>query len=187
MSIQVINRPTEDEMSAARTMFERMSNALVQASDLSHLVADMDVRVREMESGLEALRRRNAELDGLLHDVRRQRDDAEANLTKAKDELNAKSAEADSLRYQLTNTQADLQRANDTIAVVRKERDDAQLHVMELEDKVKSLQAQVEKVQGFFRDLFPVAVPPAEPPQPAPSAGDPPQSAQPQYGNVANW
>src|SRR6185437_16778968 len=113
---------------------------------------------------IEDTQARNVELDRMLADTRRQRDDAEHSLAEAKAKLDESQRRADATQHALTDAEHELDRVNDSLSHVRKDRDDALLDAMAAHDaldKANAKLASLHKAMGV--EFTPFEVPKATP------------------------
>ena len=138
----------EDEMSHIRQIFDRAANAIVQASELSKQVADLQSQFQALKNDMEYLRKRNAELDVALADVRGQRDQAMRERDEAKNNHAAEQNKAgdlqakldyanrlnEALQSELTSTKADRDQAYDAWHKAETAKDEAEGKLRDIED-----------------------------------------------------
>jgi chromosome segregation ATPase len=178
---------TEDNMNIVRSLIQQGFDAIAEASKLAGVVEEIKREVEDLRKSLDYLRARNSELDNMLADTRRQRDEAQREVVTLK-ETNQK-AEVD--KQTLTNDRDYLQRqlteAQARIEAVTKERDEAQAEVAALKEKLDEAEGRLKTVEetamrlfGLLRPEPPKAAEPTPEPVPEPREDDKPwwQKAQ---------
>ena len=159
--------PTESPaVSKLREAFDTARNAILEGTELAKLVAELRVNVTRLSDevnhlsrDLEYLRGRNKELDEQVGEVRRQRDEALAELSQQRNRTNV--AESDLIYARNSLGIAD--ERNNSLAMqldsARKERDDAMIMALEYETKLKAAEATLAKM----REVMGIEEPKPEP------------------------
>lgn len=147
----------EHEMNQVRNVFERMADAVVQSTLLATEVRDLRQQVESLARDTEALRKRNTELDEILADVRRQRDEARSEL----DETKSRLFDAEHLNTSLNNQNFihtnEIEALKQTISTLRKERDDAEYRSLEAREALDKANAKLAKFKAIFEEDRPTA------------------------------
>jgi len=167
LSPVVSTQEEPSDMSVVRQVFERASKAIVDASNLTQTVADLQQSVDHLKSELENYRRNNTQLDETLQHIRGQRDTAldrartaESERDEARRDLN--TVKADNLV--LSTGKADL---SAMLATARKERDDAIMKGLEQEVELAETKAKLSELKASVEKVFePVGFVPKPEPMP---------------------
>ena len=134
-------------MSQVGNLFDRMRNAIIDASHLAGEVAELRRSVSELRSEVEVVRRDNHYLTEQVRDLRNSRDAA---VAEAQSQSAARLDAERGLREEVRAhdfTKADLAQAHAKLDQTNRERDDAQLRVMEVEDELVKVKAQLAKIK----------------------------------------
>lgn len=149
----------EPDMTGVRAMFDKAINAMVDATKLAHEVGELRKQVFEINESLEYLRKRNAELDGLLHDVRRQRDEAQAELNQVKSENRELHSQIEGLTSSRDSQERVIAQLNDQLDHTSKDRDEYGLKAMAAEDRANLAEGKLKDIQATLSKMFPQAEP----------------------------
>lgn len=173
----------EEDMAKVREVFKNALDAIVAATELSKVVATLQSDVAKLRQDIEATQARNVELDRMLSDTRRQRDDAEQALNQTKSELSQQTSQRSYAEEQATKFQGELAQVRDELGQARKERDDhgmEALGVREALDKANARLAQIHASMGIPFVAFDV---PKPEPVPEPAQASPAQAPRRIYDN----
>lgn len=170
--------PTEQEMSTIRSMFERAANAIVQASELSVKLTELEGRFNALQQDMEAQRRRNQELDEFLTDVRRQRDEARNQAFEAQRKLSDTQAELGHAQ-ELVKSQADeIERLKTELKAAQEDAHTAHESADRAQERAQTAEAKLHEIEEFAQRAFGLAKPQPQP-EPAPWAQPEPGEPKP--------
>lgn len=141
---------TESEMEQVRSIFGRMADTILGATQLSADVQNLRDAVRSLQNDLDYLRNRNAELDTQVTEVRRQRDDAVNALSLLQRETSDVASTIASLRRDNDALNDAIERQRTQIESLKRERDDAIYAHMELTEKWLKVQPAIEALCGLL-------------------------------------
>ena len=156
---------TEVDMGYVQGFVNLIAQALVAATELPKQIENMQADLTALHGNLEQTKARNIELDTLLGDTRRQRDEAEHALSQVKaniGQLQSDLANArngwDQAAEKISSLQASLDQA-------KKERDDYGLKHMAAEDRASEAEGKLKKLREALGmpEEAPKPVPVAEP------------------------
>lgn len=158
---------TEGEMAHIKQIFERAANAIVQASELSKQVGELQAQFTSLKNDLEHFRQRNAELDTMLSDVRTQRDKA----IEERDSATRNARDLDETCYNQQNTISNLKaEVEDIRNKLNRALTDSDSWMQAAEKSDNDLQAANSKL-AKLREALGIVEPKAEPtPVPQPVA-----------------
>lgn len=152
--------PSEDEMIGIKRIFDRAANAIVQASELSKTVAELQTKFDAMARDLDLVKDRNASLETALAEVRSQRDTAMDERDDTRRELNTLKSDynhsldvTESYKAQVADLQAKLE-------AMTKDRDSASAAWHSAEDEAASAKAKLSAIEKAL------GLPEAPPPEP---------------------
>jgi chromosome segregation ATPase len=191
--------PSHDEpegMSMVRQVFERASNAIVEASKLAKELEQIRQEVEQIKRDLDYMRARNKELDEMLATTRQQRDEARQSAADTTAKLSQATSELDSTKYhleQMTNQRntleeqvrklnEDLSQAMDSWHKSDQAKDEAQAKLKEIEDFAQRAFALVRPTQS----TTPPANDGVQSTAPEVVSSNHPEPA-PEYKPAANW
>jgi len=141
--------PAEDgEMRIVREVFEKASNAIVDASRLKIEVSHLRAAVEGLRSEVEKVRSQNQWLDEQLTNVRSQRDKATGELNEA---TRALAAAQDNIRVRedhIAHQREELARLTSSNQSLISERDEAQFEALALKEENEKLIAQLDKIKA---------------------------------------
>lgn len=142
-------------------IFQKIANALVMSTEFPKQISDMKADLASLHTDLETTKGRNAELDALLHDTRRQRDEAEQALSQVKNELAVGQKAMDDMSHSLNQATDNVAMLQMELTSVRKDRDDYGMKQMEAEERAKLAEAKLAKLAEAL------GLPKAEEPKPS--------------------
>lgn len=139
--------PSEDEMIGIKRIFDRAANAIVQASELSKTVAELQTKFDAMARDLDLVKDRNASLETALADVRAQRDTAMAERDQAQTLVRELQRDLASAVSETTHYQGQLNHSLDNLDAMTRDRDSAQAAWHAAEDEAASAKAKLSAIQ----------------------------------------
>lgn len=141
---------TQEDINMFSQMFSKLSNIIVQASEVGRELPQLRSEIASLRTEGEDIRKRNAELDELLHTTRQQRDEAQS-------KVHALTDLADQRLHEVQDITRDRDFFKSTCAAdaiemnnLKKERDDYGFRNMELQDQLDKANATLAK----FRELL---------------------------------
>ncbi len=163
---------SEVDMGYVQGFVNLIAQALVAATELPKQIEAMQADLTTLHGDLDRTKTRNIELDTLLGDTRRQRDEAEHALSQLKANLGQLTSQKDYAEGQATSLQDQLARVHDQLEQAKKERDDYGLKHMAAEDRASEAEAKLDKLREAMG--IPKPEPKAEPvPEPQPASPPP--------------
>lgn len=143
-----ITQEEPEGMSMVRSVFERASNAIVEASRLSKEIAEIRTQLDAIKREVEEVQRRNRELDEMLTTTRQQRDEARgklydterelaavrSQLAMATDQLNTSIAKSNNLSDLLDKKSHDYDQAMDLYRDADKAKTEAEQRLKDIEE-----------------------------------------------------
>lgn len=197
--IQVAPVSKEDVMSL-QGMFSKLSQVLVNASDLPERVNALQSQVQSLSQDLQNKTIHSEELERTLHEVREQRDQARNEAHALSQDLGSVRQDLERMQRQIDSLQHDKETLQHALDNARKDRDEYGMKNLELEEQVKTWQSRAEEGRKRLQDMLslfqhdeskpePAPVPPtqqtdtspstsggpSEPPAPSPSYAPEPQ------------
>lgn len=136
----------EADMGYVRDFVAKVAEALVAATELPKQIEAMRADLNQLASDLGKTKAHNLELDTMLADTRRQRDEAEQALSQVKNDLSKSQVEANNYHDQLSRAQDEVSKAKAELEKVRSERDDYGLQAMSAEDRASQAEAKLAKL-----------------------------------------
>lgn len=174
----------EPDMTSVRELFDRAVNAMIDSTKLAKEVAELRHQVQDITDSLEYLRRKNTELDGMLGDVRRQRDEAQHDLATTKSENRELHSQIEGLTSSRDSQERVIAQLNEELIHTRTDRDEYGLKAIAAEDRANLAEGKLKDIQATLSKMFPQAEPkPVEPNvhavnEPAPARYDSPSPVQ---------
>lgn len=155
-------------MGYIRDFVAKIAEALVAATELPKQMADLKIGMDALNSDLERTKARNIELDTLLADTRRQRDEAEQALSQARSDLAKAETDARNAHVEVDDYHNKLRATLDDLVNARKERDDYGLKHMAAEDRANEAEGKLKKLREAMGmdEPNPTPTPPEPTPQP---------------------
>lgn len=157
----------ESDMAKVKEIFQQALNAIMAATELSRTVEAMKSDVEQLRRDISDTQARNVELDRLLADTRRQRDDAEQALAQAKASLDTVNRQYQeeiqvSERHRIAKESLEAK-----LSAAITERDDHGLEAMALRDALAAANAKLESIHKTMGVPFtPFTVEPVKAPEP---------------------
>lgn len=172
---------TEADMSSAQSIFQRMADAVVEASKLKPVVDELRASLETLKHEVEQVRSNNRWLDEQLSNVRSQRDQAKEEAEKAKAELHSVQMEVQSLRDSNATQAETINTLRASLEQARRERDDYGLKHMQAEEALKEARQKLDDLKTFAKQFFdePAKPEPTPEPTPNPTLGPTLETAQP--------
>lgn len=156
--VQHTSAPTEAEMTSVANLFNRMRDAIIDASHLAGEVAGLRKEVGDFRHEIEELRSTNRWLNEQNMSLLKARDTAE---DEARRQSEARLAAEQSLASEQREhgfTKGDLDAARASVALANKDRDDAQFRVMELDEELTKVKAALAAVTAAIEGVKPKPV-----------------------------
>lgn len=149
------NETTQEDadMATVRAVFEKASNAIVEASRLGRLVGELEAKVTALAQDLDWLRERNKSLDEQLNYVRKARDEAQEKVHDLERESRQLRMDYEGECNVTAKLRADLEAMTQRWHDASKERDEAMLREMELQDKLKEATATLDAIMKVLHPL----------------------------------
>lgn len=154
----------EADMGYVKDVVGLLAQALVDATELPKQMEAIRTELTILTGDLERTKTRNIELDTLLSDTRRQRDEAEQALSQARTELSISQNQTKSNASSLLNIQAECEQLKADLAQARKDRDAYGLEAMSANDRANEAEAKLDKL----REAMGLPKPQPEAPKPEP-------------------
>lgn len=145
---------TEERMGLVRDVFAQAANAITAASELSKEVANLRNEVEALKRDMEYTRARNKELDEILSDVRRQRDEAQAKLRETEGELANHKSMVSVRDEDIRRLNGSIDHQRETITRLTKERDESIEHGLNLEQKLKEATAKIDQLSSHIGSML---------------------------------
>lgn len=137
--------PEDREMT--RGFFEKIADTVVEASELTKVVAQLRGDLDRLRIDVESYRAENFRLDSEVQELRGQRDEARSEAHGLREVCHKQEVEVTNLNMRNDNLARLLQEAEasnaeliDSRRAMTMERDDAQIKVMELEDSFRQME-----------------------------------------------
>ena len=151
-NIEAITSVTEEDMS----VFGKIQNALVEGSKLAKEdfvqvkqdLATLRAQVQTLQMQVEGMKDANRRLDDMYANVSRQRDDAMAEASNVKHELEKIKRESERAHDEFVVVKQELEIARERIDGLIKERDDAQFKALEWEEKANSFREILDGIEA---------------------------------------
>ncbi len=162
----------ESDMATVREVFQKALDAIVAATSLSKQVQQMQADMDGLRRTFDEVHARNVELDRMLADTRRQRDEAEQAASALRNELASTKNNANELDQLVHEQQVEQDRLRSENEAIRNERNAAQDQSLALEDALAKANAKLKTIHdgmGVPFTPFGVAPKPAPAPQPEPA------------------
>ena len=118
--------PSEDEMSKVTEVFARMRDSVIEASQLSSTVRDLQGQVNSLAEQVQRLRKNNEFMDSHIIDLRTQRDQFQSQYREQVSANATLIGERDRLATHNANQQEELHRLNNEVAALRHSLEKAQ-------------------------------------------------------------
>ena len=139
--------PTEEEMSQVGNLFDRMRNAIIDASHLAGEVAELRKAVSELRSEVEVVRRDNHYLTEQVNSLRTARDHA---VAEASAQVTARQAAEHALAAEVAAH--DVTKSLHSQAVMdlfdaKRSRDDEAYRNLELSEELEKVKGQLAKIR----------------------------------------
>lgn len=163
----------DKDMGYVRDFVSKIAEALVAATELPKQMEQIKFDMASLADDLSRTKTKNIELDTMLNDTRRQRDEAEQALSQAKSELSTVSAKASSHEETIHNYHELEDRLRSELEQAKKDRDDYGLKHMAAEDRANEAEAKLKKLREAL------GMPEAKPEDPKPSFQQPSHEAVP--------
>lgn len=141
-------------MSAVRQVFERASNAIVEASKLSKEVAALRSEVDAMKHDIEYVRARNRELDEQLAMTRQQRDEARQEVERLKSELSSVQSNATHLQYSLDEANRRIEALSGDLQNTKQDRDRAYDEWHKADTAKSAAEEKLRDIEDFATKAF---------------------------------
>ncbi len=154
----------EDMFGKITGMFDHIRNTFVNASDLAVKVAALEQRVTELSDQAEAMRQHNINLDEALAHTRKERDEAQGEAARLRQELVDVTAERDNARQGMEYWQGQHATISDTHEKTKQDLHTTEEYAAALEQENESLKAQLAKLKEAFGNVFGAEPKPAESP-----------------------
>ena len=139
-------KTSEADMGYVRDFVQKIAEALVAATELPAKIELMQNDLTALHGDLEKTKARNIELDALVSDIRRQRDEAEQSLSQVKAELVTKLADLEAASNQVNGLNSQVTDLRDRLEQAKRDRDDYGLQHMEAEERAKQAEAKLAKL-----------------------------------------
>lgn len=136
----------EADMGYITNVVQRIAEALVMSTEFPKQISDMKADLASLHTDLETTKGRNAELDALLHDTRRQRDEAEQALSQVKNEIAIGQKAYDDMSHSYNQALSNVTTLQSELVKVKTERDDYGMKQMEAEERAKLAEAKLAKL-----------------------------------------
>ncbi len=166
----------EADMGYVKDFVSLIAQALVDATELPAQMEKIKFDMASLADDLTRTKNKNVELDTLLNDTRRQRDEAEQALSQVKAETANTKYSLDEANRSLANSQAGCERLASELAQAKKDRDDYGLKHMAAEDRASEAEGKLKKLRealGMTEEAKPIAPQPVAEPTPVPPAWEP--------------
>lgn len=150
MAIQV-GPVSEEDMGKVREMFQRVLDTVAQATTLATEVAKLRRDVEDFRTEVEHWRGRFQESDRLLHDVRRQRDDAYSEAHRMREEKEKAESELANLTAASADKDARIAELESTLRSVREQFDNTTARLHNTLVEIKTLQDDNNRLQHDLR------------------------------------
>lgn len=144
----------ENEMNQAKSIFERMAEAVVQASTLVPQIAQLQADLNSLKNDLEATRRRNNELDEFLSNVRGQRDQAIGELNDTKAKLTQASSEYDRVNALNGDQAKELEYVRSELAKARSEAMGWEQAAIKADEDLQKANAKLAEIKAMAQSAF---------------------------------
>lgn len=135
------------DMGYIHAVFKSLADTIVTASELPKQMEAIKADMSGLTADLERTKARNIELDTLLADTRRQRDEAEQSLSQVRAAYDNVTREHDRVVLDLKHASDEHARMERELAAMRSERDDYGLRHMEAEDRANQAEAKLKKLR----------------------------------------
>ena len=143
---------TEGEMSTLRNLFAKFADTITDASHMRGEIEELRNQFNAIRQDAEFLRMRNRELDEQVTEVRRQRDEALAELEAIKRNSNRNESEIEGYRAELVAVRGDLSQVQSELIQTRRERDDASYARLEAEERMSKAREWIESITRLFNN-----------------------------------
>ncbi len=163
----------ESDMATVREVFQKALDAIVAATSLSKQVQQMQADMDGLRRTFDEVHARNVELDRMLADTRRQRDEAEQAASALRNELASTKSNANELDQLVHEQQVEQDWLRSENNAIRNERNAAQDQSLALEDALAKANAKLKSIHdGMGVPFTPFAIAKPEPkaiePEPTP-------------------
>ncbi len=175
---------SEADMSYIRDFVQKIAEALVSATELPKQIELMKNDLDSLHQDLEKTKQRNIELDALVGDIRRQRDEAEQALSQVKAQLSDATRSLEQTTNETNGLKAQVEHFRSELEQAKRDRDDYGLKHMEAEDRAKAAEAKLAKLADALG--LPKQEPKPEPPKAPEPAPTPPSPETTSFQSWAN-
>lgn len=146
---------TQEDITMFGQMFAKLSTIIVDASELGQQMPELRKEIDQLRGDIDDYRKRNQELDEILHTTRVQRDEAQERVKSLDYAILSQARELEDLRKAHETTNQNLHHVEGELKTTKSERDDSQFRVMELEDENKKLRETLDKFQDLIQSVVP--------------------------------